>query len=108
MINEGATPRHDWTIVDAAFTLKRDTEQLSARTHLTPKPAYRGVCGFPVPTGLFINIHYTCAACGTVRLDVSPFFVKGSYRPKKTKCLKLECGSTQLIFSGLSFEALNG
>jgi len=42
-------------------------EHLTRRQRYTPTPAIKGVCGFPVPSGLLATLQYRCR-CGTIAL----------------------------------------
>lgn len=89
---------------DEAFTNLIDiSEQLSRRNRLTPKPAYRGACGVPVPNSLLATLIYRCQ-CGSVRNKVVPVLVGSHYDHEPVGCLR--CLTFNTTFEKLEFHSL--
>lgn len=104
MNNQGTEPANKWKSVDESFDqLIAISEKLSRRNRLTPKPAYKGACGVPIPTGLSATLTYRCQ-CGSVRLKVTPVLVGLHVDHQPTFCLR--CGSDQTTFERLEFHSL--
>lgn len=103
-MNTGTSPKNEWNTVDQDF--KDHLPEIVARLNrkqYTPEPPYKGVCGFPIPSGLLATLQYRCQ-CGSIRCKVLAVVVGAHLPHEKVFCLK--CGRGDLIFECLDIGAV--
>lgn len=98
---------------DICLSISQVAERLLRHEIYTPVPKIKGVCGFPVASGIFLNIQFRChkiineetgEMCDSIRLKVLTVVANARHIHQPTICLR--CGSRNMHFERIDVRTL--